>query len=373
MDTLKIGAGILLLLLILSDTFETIVLPRTVTRRLRLTRLYYMSLWGLYGLLTRRSRQQQGVESRFANAFGPLSLLLLILVWACGLILGFALIGWGLGSPTHADHLRSGLFTDLYLSGTTFFTLGLGDVTPASGSARVMVVLEAGVGFGFLAIVIGYLPIIYQSFSRRETGITLLDSRAGSPPTAGEMIRRHAAADSMDALAPLLLTMEAWASDFLESHLSYPVLVFYRSQHDRESWLATLTVILDVCTLILVGFEDSPVWQRGLRWQARQTYAMCRHAAVDIALVLHLPLPDWKDARLADDRLAQLRAELTAVGLHPSVGPEADARLIEMRRQYEPYLYALSYRLHQDLPPWIGDGESADNWRTGIGDQDSHL
>jgi len=372
MDTLKIGAGILLLLLILSDTFETIVLPRTVTRRVRLTRFSYLVLWGAYELITRRKRENCE-EPRFANAFGPLSLLLLILLWACGLIFGFALVNWGLGSPTHAEHLKPGLFTDTYLSGTTFFTLGLGDVTPTSTAARVMVVLEAGVGFGFLAIVIGYLPIIYQSFSRRETGITLLDSRAGSPPTAGELIRRHAASDSMDAMAPLLLTMEAWASDLLESHLSYPVLVFYRSQHDRESWLATLAVMLDVSALLLVGFEDKPDWQRGLRWQAKQTYAMCRHVAVDISLVLHLPLADWNDERLPTERLARLRARLTEAGLKPRSDPEADARLNDLRRQYEPYLAAMSDRLHQELPPWIGDTASADNWRTGIGDQDSHL
>lgn len=372
MDTLKIGVGVLLLLLILTDTFETIVLPRTVTRRIRLTRLYYMTLWGLYGFLNRKSRIYCE-DSRFANAFGPFSLLLLILVWASGLILGFALVGWGLGSPTHADHLQPGFGTDLYLSGTTFFTLGLGDVTPTSGLGRTIAVLEAGVGFGFLAIVIGYLPIIYQSFSRRETGITLLDSRAGSPPTAGEMLCRHAEADCMDALTPLLLAMEAWASDLLESHLSYPVLVFYRSQHDRESWLAALTVLLDVCTLILVGCEDAPEWQRGLRWQARQTYAMCRHAVVDISLVLHLPLPEWQNERLPVDRLEILRQRLRAAGLHPRSGPEADAQLNELRRQYEPYLYAMRERLHQDLPSWLGNGEAADNWRTGIGDQDSHL
>lgn len=372
MDTLKIGVGILLLLLILADTFETIVLPRTVTRRLRLTRLYYMGIWGAYGLMTRHVREK-GDEPRFANAFGPLSLLLLILLWACGLIFGFALVTWGLGSPTHADHLKPGLFTDTYFSGTTFFTLGLGDVTPTSTAARVLVVLEAGVGFGFIAIVIGYLPIIYQSFSRREAGITLLDSRSGSPPTAGEMIRRHAAADSMDALAPLLLTMEAWASDFMESHLSYPVLVFYRSQHERESWLATLTVMLDVSALILVGFEDKPDWQRALRWQAKQTYAMCRHVAVDLALVLQLPVEAWQDERLPNDRLARLRASLTEAGLKPRTDPEANDRLRDLRQQYEPYLYAMGERLHQALPPWIVDGKPADNWRTGIGDQDSHL
>ncbi len=372
METLKIGAGILLLLVILADTFETIVLPRTVTRRLRLTRLYYMTLWALFGLLGRR-RPGQGEDSRFANAFGPFSLLLLILVWAVSLIVAFALIQWGMGSHIYSEHLRAGFFTDIYMSGTTFFTLGLGDVTPRDTPARVVAVLEAGVGFGFLAIVIGYLPVIYQCFSRREVGITLLDARAGSPPTAGELLRRHAEAGTMDALAPLLLLMEQWASDCLESHLSYPVLVFYRSQHDRESWLATLAVMLDACSLILVGFEDGSEWQRGLHWQARQTYAMCRHAIVDITLVLHIPLSDWKEERLPSEQRDRLRRQLIAAGLHPHSNPDADTRLDELRQQYEPYLDALRGRLRQSLPPWMGEGVQADNWRTGIGDQDSHL
>src|SRR6202007_3363827 len=140
-----------------------------------------------------------------------------------------------------ADHL--------YLSGETFFTLGLGDVTPASSAGRVLVVIEAGIGFAFLALVIGYLPVLYQSFSRRELNITLLDARAGSPPSTEELLRgewNHQA-----ALTALLHEWEHWSAEVLESHLSYPVLSYYRSQHDNQSWLSALTTILDTCALLL--------------------------------------------------------------------------------------------------------------------------
>ena len=94
-------------------------------------------------------------------------------------------------SALTSTNASPGFWTDLYLSGTTFFTLGLGDVIPRTGLARALVVAEGGFGFGFLAAIIGYLPVIYNSFSQREVNISLLDSRAGTPPTAGELLRRH--------------------------------------------------------------------------------------------------------------------------------------------------------------------------------------
>src|SRR4029079_19535049 len=100
-------------------------------------------------------------------------------------------------------------------------------------------------GFSFLALVIGYLPVFYQSLSRREVLISMLDDRAGSPPSAGEALRRAAQARDLDRLPALLAEGERWAAEVLESHLSYPVLSFYRSQHDNQSWVVTLTALLD--------------------------------------------------------------------------------------------------------------------------------
>src|SRR5260370_874679 len=133
--------------------------------------------------------------------------------WAVGLVLGFALIHFGDGDRFSGTLLPSRFGNALYLSGTTLFTLGLGDITPASPLARFVVVLEAGIGFGFLALVIGYLPVLYQSFSRREVTISLLDARAGSPPTAFELLRRHAGTgERMDALTAVLHDWERLAA-----------------------------------------------------------------------------------------------------------------------------------------------------------------
>ena len=102
-------------------------------------------------------------------------------------------------------------------------------------------------GFGFLALIIGYVPIIYQAFSRRESNISLLDARAGSPSSATEMLRRHYRTQRLEELLQFLRKWEQWCATLLESHLSYPVLTYYRSQHERQSWLAALTTVLDTC------------------------------------------------------------------------------------------------------------------------------
>src|SRR2546427_7074790 len=168
-------AGLALLLAILWDAFETMVLPRRVTRRIRLARLFYRMTWRPWSAVARLLRRDKRRES-FLSFFGPLSLLFLLTFWALGLILSFGLLQYGLGSAVEASGRTSNFLVDVYLSATTFFTLGIGDVTPRSEAARALTAMEAGVGFGFLAIVIGYLPVIYQSFSRREVNISLLRS-----------------------------------------------------------------------------------------------------------------------------------------------------------------------------------------------------
>src|SRR5712692_3533397 len=180
--------GVALVFLVLWDAFETIVLPRRVVRRVRLTRMFYRATWRPWSAMAIWISPGRRRET-YLGYYGPLSLLFLLSVWAAGLVLGFALLHWGTGSGLNRPGETVRFSTDLYLSGTTFFTLGLGDVTPRTPLARALAFLESGMGFGFLALVIGYLPVLYQSFSRREVNITLLDARAGSPPSAEELLR----------------------------------------------------------------------------------------------------------------------------------------------------------------------------------------
>ncbi|MBI3328075.1 MAG: two pore domain potassium channel family protein [Nitrospinae bacterium] len=270
-----------LLFVVLWDAFEGIVLPRRVTRRLRLTRLFYRYTWLPWSAAGRRMRPGKRRE-RYLSYYGPLSMLLLLSVWAASLIVGFAMLQWAFGSAMNAPEGAATFGTDLYVRGTTFFTLGLGDVVPRTPLARALTVVEAGTGFGVLALVIGYLPVLYQAFSQREVSISLLDARAGSPPSATELLRRHSQGH-MEELRQLLRDWERWAAEVLESHLSYPVLGYYRSQHDNQSWLAALTTILDASALVIVGIDAGPARQ------ALLTFAMARHAVVDLAQIFNTP------------------------------------------------------------------------------------
>ena len=365
-------AGVAIFAIVIWDAFEAIILPRRVTRRFRLTRVFYRTTWQTWRFIiclipNRKSRDA------LLGFYGPSSLLVLVGVWAIGLVLGFGLMQYGAGSALQSSGQAQGFATDMYLSGTTFFTLGLGDVVPRSGLARGLVVAEGGFGFGFLAAVIGYLPFIYGSFSKREVNISLLDSRAGTPPTAGELLRRHSYAQGQTALRELLQEWELWSAELMESHLSYPVLAYFRSQHDNQSWIAALTAILDTCALVMTGVEDA------CERQAELTFAIARHAVVDLSQVFATRPVAMPYDRLPQSELRQLRDTLAEHGMKLSDGPEADAKLAGLRKMYEPYVYALASYLSQTLPPWIPTGKHKDNWQTtawaktsGVADADHH-
>jgi len=347
--------SVLLIFGILLDAFESIVLPRRVTRRFRLARIFYRVTWIPSAALARRISSSRRRE-RYLGFFGPLSLILLLIVWAVVLIIAFGSLHWSLGTPIRSLDGSERFGDYLYLSGTTFFTLGYGDITPSAPLGRALAIAEAGVGFAFLALIIGYLPVIYQAFSRREANISLLDARAGSPPSAGELIRRHG--QDLSDLDHILRDWEDWAADLLESHLSYPVLCYYRSQHNNQSWLTALTAILDTSALVIVGIDGAS------KHQAQLTFAMARHAVVDIAQVFATPPRDPVPDRLSLEASRGLRSALAIAGVKLTAGDAAESRLAELRKMYEPYVAPLADFLLIELPPWCPEPGSYDNWQT---------
>jgi hypothetical protein len=349
--------GLLIIFMILWDAFETVILPRRVTRRIRLTSTFYRATWVPWRAAAQRMRRTKRREA-FLSYYGPLSLLALFIVWFVGLVFGFALLHWGIGSALNAGPNQPPSFeTDLYMSGTTFFTLGLGDVTPRTPLARLITVAEAGMGFGILAIVISYLPVLYGAFSRREVNISLLDARAGSPPTVLELLRRHAQSRNLGQIGQYLRDWESWAAQLMESHLSYPVLCFFRSQHNNESWLAALTTVLDACALLMAYTEGE------CRWQARLTFAISRHALVDLAQVFRVPPSPAADRLPSHDR-DRLLELLEAAGIPLARSDQADKKFEYLRKMYEPFAYGLGQRLAMALPAWFTAAEPMDNWRT---------
>jgi hypothetical protein len=336
--------GLFFLVGILRDAFETVILPRYVSRSFRLSRIYFRTTWVMWRAIARRIRASKRRES-YLSYFGPLSFLMVLVFWASTLILSFSMLFWASRATLSASEAIPAFRTCLYLSGSTFFTLGMGDVTPASSLGRVIAVAEAGTGFGFLAIVIGYLPTVYGAFSHREVNISLLDARAGSPPTAGELLRRHGRERTQNGLIQYVRDWEIWSAQLMESHISYPFLCFFRSQHDSQSWLAAFTAILDVCALLIAYGEGEK------KWQAQLTFAISRHAVSDLAEILRVNPEASHPDRLPPQDLPKIRSLLIecADGDCSELG---DMKLVELRQLYEPQLYGLSTVLMMPLPSW---------------------
>lgn len=353
------------------DAFQTIILPRRPTGRLRVTRLFYLLTWAPWAWFARRFCKSPKLREQLYSVFGPASLLLLLMVWAVLLVTGFGLLFYAQGVPLD-DPVKTRYFqgtvgeirTDIYVSGTSLFTLGLGDVQPRSLEARTLIVIEAGTGLGFVALVIGYLPVLYGAFSHREVSVAMLDGRAGSPPTSAELLRRHAFPGGQEALATLLAEWERWSAEILESHVSYPILCYYRSQHDNQSWLSALVAVLDTCALLI-----SVVPGQASR-QAQLTFAMARHALVDLGHVFHLEreAKAWEARggphRLDPPSFEKLCNKLTASGIQLCGDADSPARLKALRGLYEPHAAAIGQYLGMTLPHWVPEPLAKDQWKT---------
>lgn len=354
---LGILLSLALLLLVFMDGFETILLPRRVTHRFRFARFYYRNAWLLWSWIAVRLPSKR-LREAFLSVFGPLSLLGLFSLWVAGLITGFALLHTSIGSPLHQTDAPITFWTYVYLSGTTFFTLGYGDVTPAAPLGRALAVAESGLGFAFLAVIVGYLPVLQQAFSRREATISMLDARAGSPPHGAEFLLRMAKTGRLADVDTVLREWELWSAELLESSLSFPVLMYYRSQHDNQSWLAALATILDATALLLTEVRGANLYQ------AQLTFAMARHAAVDLTLILRTRPSSSVGERLTAEQRQTIRDGLRAAGVDLRNESDRVCRLTELRGLYEPFLDALAQRFLFTLPPILPAATVVDNWQT---------
>jgi Ion channel len=352
-----VAVAAIMILLVLQDAFEVMLLPRRVQRRTRFAVVYFRTIWRACSGLASRLGPRRGREAVLSH-FGALSMLGLFASWAYSLILGFGMLDWALEPAAAASTHDRSLLAQVYMSGVTFFTLGYGDVVPHSGITRALSVVEAGVGLGFIALVIGYLPLIHQLFSSREVLVIQLDSRAGSPPTAAGLLCRHAAA--LAELNDFLREWEVWGAQLLEGHLSYPMLAYYRSQHDNQSWLAALTAVTDCCALILVGIDGVQTFQ------ARMTFEVMRQVAVEMARSFRITPSRYTGRdRLPAEACPRLQAALAEDGVEIAAGAQAFEALRALRSTYEPLLDGLAQYLMLTLPDWIPNDDAADHWTRG--------
>jgi len=355
-------AGSSILALVLVDAFNTIVLARRTQHIFRIARAYYKLSWRPFAAVARRIRSSRSREA-FLGVFAPLSLLMLFAIWAVALVLAFALLQW-------SAHLQpasmAGTFgNDLYLAAGALFTLDSGD--PVNPLSKALAVTEGGLGLAFLGLVVGYLPVFYESFSTRELRISLLDARAGSPPSAGALLQSaHAQSDKVERQLEI---WEEWAAQVLENHLSFPMLAYFRSQHSNQSWLTALVAILDYATIVSLCAKGD------LQRQAKLTFAMGRHVLTDMAVIFALEKQasnyDGRSNReLRPDDVDSIREILGRSNglLDPELLTEAKVR--SRRKLYEGQATALGEYFLMALPSWIPDGASRGNWRVSLTDRE---
>jgi hypothetical protein len=352
---LKIIAGVLIWWGVLWDGFATIVLPRTVAPMGRVAGRFYRWSWLLWAAVGRRIRRPE-LRTSFLAVYGPLSVMFLLVLWAGLLIVAFAMIYHGLGNKFQADRGSIGFGSLLYMSGSTFFTLGLGDIISVDPLARFVMILETATGYIFLALIITYMPVLDQAYGAREVGNLLIHSRAGRPPGAIKLLHRYSGADGFEILRGNLREAEQWMASTLQSHLSHPVLTFYRALRWGQSWLVSLTMVLDSSALLVAG-ADGP-----LAAQAKITYRMGIRLLTDLTDALKIPVDPQCRARLTEGELPALRAAIAASELDLTLEQGACDELLRLVRRYDVYLSALSTWLVIPVPDLIptidGDEET---------------
>jgi len=331
LNALAALAGALLVLMVLSDAVGTLMVTRGLPGRWRPTRIFYRGTWRCWRAIGVRIRSSTRQE-HFLSLYAPLSLLTLLLIWLAGLTVGWALIFVGQRSELHG----AGDFGSLvYYSGTALLTIGFGDLTAQSTLLRMLTLLEALTGLGTIALLISFLPALYGAYGRREARLLTLDDPSGERIQPTSLIVLGAPDGDVERLYRFFADWEMWAAELLESHVSFPMLALFRSQHEGQSWITALGVVVDSATMMCALVPGAEV---------REPYYLHRRgqrALTEIARRLHLapagdagPMVDRERFDVAYARVAK-----TGISLRPA--DDAWERLVGLRSTYAATLQEL--------------------------------
>ncbi len=258
MTVAQVGSvlGLVLLLAVFYDLFQSVILPRPAVNKVTAARIVLRPMWRLWRWVSQRSSRIDRSEGRLA-AFAPIALLMLFFIWAAAAVVGYGLIIDGL-----ADQFRPSpqdLATSIYISATTLVPLSYGDFVPEGGLARAVIIAESATGVGIAALVITLLFSLYESFRDREVMVVSLDALAGAPPSGVQILENAAKHGMRPELVETFDDWRGWAAMVLESHLAYPLLIYFRSSHDNEAWINSFGAVMDAAVLIISTVDDDSV------------------------------------------------------------------------------------------------------------------
>lgn len=336
--------GLLIVVAVLYDLFQSVVLPRPAVSKVQLATLVVRPMWRAWSWIGRRSSRVERSEARLA-AFAPMALLIVFALWALALILGYGLVIDGLAEqfrPAPQD-----LATSIYISSSTLVPLSFGDFVPDGGAARLVIVAESATGVALAALAITLLFSLYESFRAREEMVVSLDALAGAPPSGLRILETAAELGMRPDLKNTFDEWRRWSSMVLESHLAYPLLVYFRSSHDNEAWVNSFGAVMDAAVLVMSTVEDDSAGA------ARLMFTVGNHLVEDLSWVFRFksssePIVERAEWQLAVELL--VNAGYTAKDIEP-----AWKKFIELRSKYATSLNRMAHLL--SIPPaqWIGD------------------
>jgi hypothetical protein len=340
-------SGLIVLAAVLTDIFLTVVVPRrapAVGRYLRLSRYIVYRLWFPWRSIGLRLSNAERREA-FLGSFGAASIILLLVGWIAGLILGYGLLLDGMKEQLKPPPENLG--SSMYFAGTSLLTIGYGDFVPVGGWARLVSLAAAATGLGLVAAVLTLLFTLYGSFQRREVAVVVLEAGAGAPPSGVTLLETYALAGILHDLPRVFELWQAWAAEVLDSHLAYPVLAYFRSSHDNDSWISSLGAVMDAATLVLTTIEDGP------KGWAKLSRAVGGHCLED--LVLNFRLTNEGETGLEREEFDEACRRLERAGFRLRDVDEAWESFSRLRTEYAGRVNALAR--HWATPPaqWIGD------------------
>jgi Ion channel len=330
-EALAVAAGLVLVLAVASDATSTLVTTRRRRGRFWPTPVYYRWSWRAWRAAGRRAAPER--REGLLTAYGPLSLLGLLVLWVLLLVAGWGAVWWGLRSAVPG---LGGYQDALYFAGVGFFTVGFGDLVPTGGLARMLLLVEAFMGLVTMALVIGYLPTLYGAYSRRELQLLALDDLSDEATTPIGFLEACHAAGGAQAMVAAFGEWERWCDEVFDSHTAYPMLAMFRSRQPGQHWLTGLAVVLEAATVVLASIDGARSWPAARLW---------RRATRLLHGFQGLPVARGRAAELAERpgdearfRAIYQRLERLALPLHPFEQAWSDLR--RLRAAYRPELVA---------------------------------
>ena len=346
-ETLEGIAGVVLVASVLLDVFLTVVVPRRAPRAGRLLRVTVYLVPGLWKGWRWVGLRMSSAERReaFLGIYGALIVIVLLITWVAGLVVGYGLLLDALRTQLRPEPenvrdlpvLRRDLAPDA----------GFRDVVAIGGMARLVALVAAATGLGLFALCITLLFTLYGSFQRREVAVVVLEAGAGAPPSGVTLLETYAVAGILDDLPRLFRDWQSWAAEVLDSHLAYPVLAYFRSSHDNDSWISSLGAVMDASTLVLTTVKGGP------KGWAKLSRSVGGHCLED--LVAYFGLPIEREVGVERAEFDEARRQLERAGFVLEDADRSWDHFVRLRQDYAGRVNALARYWATPPAQWIGD------------------